>query len=903
LTRIFDDPVLEGALWLKEGKRARKSGLFHIAENSLAHADAAFDGLEEARASLHPSLMIALHRNTNDVQMQFAKLKAATGESTAALRLLAQEQIDVRELLSKDDTSLKKAANAIQERRTRTKSDIKAHQDIAVETRFEENVKIFGRSLLTGTEWICESGLKSASEIVNRYDLVSNRLLPDWERGHFCFAKYLDSLLESRIKALSGQVGKGKDKDSTASGSKDDDETWAKMVREDVGCQKYVLQALEEYGRALQLGTKHVFQALPRLLSLWFEFNSIDPRPQRPDDGGGRRSSSSPAAIAQERVALQLEKAQEIANEVIGRNVRAIPAISFYTALPQLISRVGHRDKMTAEVVIIILKRLLTRFPQQVMWSLGWLRNSANSVRQRAGHEIFKGAQKNFREKEDMDGQELLEASKSLFTYLISVAKHQPKDQNKRYFKANSFKYRGVELSRFVPPVQAALSVIPSSIGYGSGSSSRENFPAFVPRMRSFSTTVGVMASKARPKKMTAFAIPAGQSPQLRRSASSTSSGRGQPGDVGEMHFLVKQEAKGDLRKDARVQDLNNVINRLLSGHGVNSGSCGKRQRRRLHLRTFSVICLSEDCGILEWVPNTDSLRNLIMSSYNPQAAPHSMRRRGQRLGNFMDANIRNNYEKCQDMYFKSGHLTRAAIMLEELIMKPFPPLLYWWFLQKFLDPHAWFEARMAFTLSAATWSAVGHVIGLGDRHSENILVDTSSGDCVHVDFDCIFDKALLLPRPEVVPFRLSPNMLDAFGPTGAEGAFTGGMISAMGTLRDNRDILLSVLEPFLKDPIIDWKKHRSQQKQGVTGAAGTSTSEVAKAKRHIRTIQGRLSGVYNLVNPNYSKIPRHDAHEQDDDMTHLLPLSVEGQVHKMITEATSNENLVQTYIGWMPWL
>lgn len=27
-------------------------------------------------------------------------------------------------------------------------------------------------------------------------------------------------------------------------------------------------------------------------------------------------------------------------------------------------------------------------------------------------------------------------------------------------------------------------------------------------------------------------------------------------------------------------------------------------------------------------------------------------------------------------------------------------------------------------------------IIGLGDRHSENILIDTSSGECVHVDFD-----------------------------------------------------------------------------------------------------------------------------------------------------------------------
>ena len=130
-------------------------------------------------------------------------------------------------------------------------------------------------------------------------------------------------------------------------------------------------------------------------------------------------------------------------------------------------------------------------------------------------------------------------------------------------------------------------------------------------------------------------------------------------------------------------------------------------------------------------------------------------------------------------------------------------------------------------------------------------------------------------------------------------------MISAMSTLRDNRDILLSVLEPFLKDPIIDWRKHRSQQKQGTTGLAGTSASELAKAKKHIQTIQGRLNGVYNLINPNYKKYPRRDAPTIDpkEDMTHLLPLSVEGQVHKMIAEATKVENLVQTFVGWMPWL
>lgn len=66
----------------------------------------------------------------------------------------------------------------------------------------------------------------------------------------------------------------------------------------------------------------------------------------------------------------------------------------------------------------------------------------------------------------------------------------------------------------------------------------------------------------------------------------------------------------------------------------------------------------------------------------------------------------------------------------------------------------------------------VGHIVGLGDRHCENVLLDTTSGSCVHVDYDCLFDKALALPQPEVVPFRLSPNMVDAMGATGCEGVF-----------------------------------------------------------------------------------------------------------------------------------
>ena len=54
----------------------------------------------------------------------------------------------------------------------------------------------------------------------------------------------------------------------------------------------------------------------------------------------------------------------------------------------------------------------------------------------------------------------------------------------------------------------------------------------------------------------------------------------------------------------------------------------------------------------------------------------------------------------------------------------------------------------------------------------ENIMIDARSGDCVHVDFSCLFDRGLSLEKPELTPFRLTQNILDAFGPAGPEGAF-----------------------------------------------------------------------------------------------------------------------------------
>ena len=50
----------------------------------------------------------------------------------------------------------------------------------------------------------------------------------------------------------------------------------------------------------------------------------------------------------------------------------------------------------------------------------------------------------------------------------------------------------------------------------------------------------------------------------------------------------------------------------------------------------------------------------------------------------------------------------------------------------------------------------IGWLLGLGDRHLDNILLDFSTGEVVHIDFNVVFDQGLRLRVPEIVPFRLT---------------------------------------------------------------------------------------------------------------------------------------------------
>lgn len=224
----------------------------------------------------------------------------------------------------------------------------------------------------------------------------------------------------------------------------------------------------------------------------------------------------------------------------------------------------------------------------------------------------------------------------------------------------------------------------------------------------------------------------------------------------------------------------------------------------------------------------------------------------------------------------------QAASIFENKILTRYPSVFHAWFLETFPEPSAWFRARSAYARTAAVMSIVGFVLGLGDRHGDNILFDAGSGDTVHVDLNCLFEKGTTFEIPERVPFRLTHNMVDALGVAGVEGTFRRAAEIAMGVLRDNKESLMSVLQAMVHDPLGEWvaTERRARHRGGDKSHAG------AGARKALQCVSDKLDG--KLRRPGLSDEVRH---------------TTKNLVHMLICDATSTQNLAQMYVGWAPYL
>lgn len=117
-------------------------------------------------------------------------------------------------------------------------------------------------------------------------------------------------------------------------------------------------------------------------------------------------------------------------------------------------------------------------------------------------------------------------------------------------------------------------------------------------------------------------------------------------------------------------------------------------------------------------------------------------------------------------------------------------------------DHNVSMDALDIFIRSCAGYCVVTFILGVGDRHLDNIMIKTT-GHVFHIDYGYMFGRD---PKPFPPPFRLTPEMVTAMGGLHHKNfeIFMGYASEAFNIIRLNSKVLLGALEILLDARIQD---------------------------------------------------------------------------------------------------
>lgn len=338
-------------------------------------------------------------------------------------------------------------------------------------------------------------------------------------------------------------------------------------------------------------------------------------------------------------------------------------------------------------------------------------------------------------------------------------------------------------------------------------------------------------------------------------------------GSDGQKYRQLAKSGNDDLRQDAVMEQFFGLVNTFLQNNR-------DTWKRRLGVRTYKVVPFTPSAGVLEWVNGTFPLGEYLIGSA----------RNGGAHGRYGVGDW--SFLKCRE--HMSNEKDKCKAFRE--VCQNFRPVMHHFFLERFLQPADWFEKRLAYTRSVAASSMVGYIVGLGDRHSMNILIDQATAEVVHIDLGVAFEQGLMLKTPERVPFRLTRDIVDGMGVTGVEGVFRRCCEETLSVMRTNKEALLTIVEVFIHDPLYKWALSplKALQRQKETDD-DLETSLEDSQDQH----EGNKDAARALMRVRQ----KLDGYEEGE------LRSVHGQVQQLIQDAIDPERLCQMFAGWGAWM
>ncbi|KAJ3339422.1 hypothetical protein HDU93_008237 [Gonapodya sp. JEL0774] len=332
------------------------------------------------------------------------------------------------------------------------------------------------------------------------------------------------------------------------------------------------------------------------------------------------------------------------------------------------------------------------------------------------------------------------------------------------------------------------------------------------------------------------------------------------------------------------------VVDRLLKRNNTT-------RARGLSIRTYKVLPLTQNSGILEWVNNTRPIGDCMLelhAKYNAGDMPPIEARK-----------------RMQEEHARKGASTESKTKVFDGILAKFRPAFKYFFMERWWKPQEWFDHRQSYIKSCATMSIVGWLMGLGDRHTQNILLDTSTAELIHIDFGIAFEFGKLLSTPELVPFRLTQDMVDGMGVTGVEGTFRKTCEEVLRLLRSEAAsyMLVTVLDVFRYDPLQRWtiaksKARRVRNLDDNDGGAEYNSPSASTSRRGAHAVTATSTG----SSLSRSQSGTESNKEAERCLTVVKSklanhVSVHCTVNELVQTATSRELLALMFPGWQPFV
>ena len=501
--------------------------------------------------------------------------------------------------------------------------------------------------------------------------------------------------------------------------------------------------------------------------------------------------------------------------------------------------------------------------------------------------------------------------NKSAFPKLLPLVETSKARVTTERFPLTYAMKKGADLYQLVQQGHASLAAIPTAVptnpGAGGGS---------IVRFAHFGPANPLLVAQAKAKAAAAAASGAAAMPgekrerEQRSSAAAAEPEWGSAGGVNMPRIVYcysedgqchKQLVKGrdDLRGDALMQQAFGVLNVLLARDAAT-------RQRALHMRTYRVVPLSPTAGVLEYVGDTMPLSTYLASptsSAHDRYRPHDMKHTQARsVMNIAGKQFLDQPRGQRQVDNRQGVYHDVTEKLR--------PVFHHFFLERYHAPATWFSRRLAYASSVAAGSMIGFVLGLGDRHSSNILIDTRSAELVHIDLGIAFDAGKLQRCPECVPFRLTRDIEDGLGVSGVEGVLRGAAEHTMRVLRANSAALVTILEVFVRNPLYKWSLQVGRDPSAVRIAAAAAAAAAAHPDDPAAADAAAHAAAADALpeeNKGNREAERALLRIQDKlggrVAGHPEALAVEGQVRALLDEARDPENLCKMFDGWAAWL